>query len=61
MGHIKEPIGIDFVVDSKPITSEDRKFISETIAYFKATGKKTLPKKLAKKPTRIKGSLKEFA
>jgi hypothetical protein len=40
MGHIKEPEGVDFVVDSTPLTAEDRKKISEIIAYYKATGRK---------------------
>ena len=42
MGYVKEPEGIDFVVNSKPLTTEDRKKISEVIAYYKATGKKML-------------------
>lgn len=40
MGYIKEPDGIDLVVDSTPLTATDRKKISEIIAYYKATGKK---------------------
>ncbi len=40
MGHIKEPAGVDFVVDPTPLTVEDRKQISKIIAYYKATGKK---------------------
>ena len=45
MGYIKEPAGIDFVVDPTPLTTEDRKKISEIIAYYKATGRKMpLPK-----------------
>jgi hypothetical protein len=40
MGHIKEPLGIDFVVDPTPLTEEDKKQISEFIAYYKRTGKK---------------------
>ena len=40
MGHIKEPEGVDFVVDSTPLTIEERNKISEIIAYYKATGKK---------------------
>ena len=40
MGYIKEPAGIDFIVDPTPLTKEDRKKISEVIAYYKATGKK---------------------
>ena len=45
MGYIKEPAGIDFVVDPTPLTTEDRKKISEIIAYYKATGKKMPLKK----------------
>lgn len=45
MGYIKEPAGINFIVDPTPLTAEDRKKISEIIAYYKATGKKMpLPK-----------------
>ena len=40
MGHIKEPIGVNFVVDPTPLTEEDRMQISEFIAYYKRTGKK---------------------
>ena len=40
MGYIKEPAGVDFVVDPTPLTKEDRKKISEVIAYYKATGRK---------------------
>ena len=42
MGFIKEPDGIDFVVDSKPLTDKDGKRISDAIALFKTTGKKEL-------------------
>ncbi len=45
MGYIKEPAGIDFVVDPTPLTTKDRKKISEVIAYYKATGKKLPLKK----------------
>lgn len=40
MGHIKEPEGINFVVDPTPLTIEDRKKISEIIAFYKRTGRK---------------------
>jgi len=40
MGHIKEPPGVDFVVESKPPTEIDQKMISEAIALYKKTGKK---------------------
>lgn len=49
MGHIKEPLGINFVVDSTPLTDGERKRISEVIAYYKATGKKMPLKKSANK------------
>ncbi len=45
MGHIKEPKDIDFVVDPTPLTAEDRKRISEIIAYYKATGRKKVFRK----------------
>jgi hypothetical protein len=40
MGYIKEPEGIDFFVDSKPLTEKDKRDISEIIAHYKATGRK---------------------
>jgi hypothetical protein len=45
MGYIKEPLGVDFVVDPKPLTKEERKRISDIIAYYKATGRKMPSKK----------------
>ncbi|GAB2831780.1 hypothetical protein [Ferruginibacter profundus] len=53
MGFIKEPAGIDFVVDPTPLTTTDRKRISEIIAYYKATGKK-MPKQKAATKIRLK-------
>lgn len=49
MGYIKEPAGIDFVVDPTPLTAADRKKISEIIAYYKATGKKMPLQKIVRK------------
>jgi hypothetical protein len=57
MPHIKEPYGIDFLVENNPVTEEDKKLISEVIAHYKATGRKKYfkeklnnsPKKVAKK------------
>jgi hypothetical protein len=43
MGHVKEPEGVDFYVDSTPLTQEDKKQISDVIAYYKRTGRKKLP------------------
>jgi hypothetical protein len=52
MGHIKEPLGIDFFVDATPLTLTEKQKISEVIAYFKSTGKKMIsPKTIARKKT----------
>lgn len=55
MGYIKEPAGIDFIVDPTPLTSADRKKISEIIAYYKATGKK-MPLQKSTTKTRLSGT-----
>ena len=39
MGYIKEPKGVDFVVEPHVVTEEDKRIISEAIAYYKTTGK----------------------
>ena len=45
MGYIKEPKGVDFVVEPHVVTDEDRRIISEAIAHYKARGKfKKVPK-----------------
>lgn len=36
MGYIKEPKGVDFVIQSEPLTDKDRKEISEFINEYKA-------------------------
>jgi hypothetical protein len=52
MGYIKEPKGVDFVVEPHVVTEEDKRIISEAIAHYKATGKfKRVPK--PKKARRI--------
>lgn len=58
MGYIKEPAGINFVVDPKPLTTADRKRISEIIAYYKATGRK-MPFKKSRAKTRLASTTKE--
>jgi hypothetical protein len=49
MGYIKEPKGVDFVVEPVPLTSEDQKMISNAIALYKATGKITRAPRAKKK------------
>ena len=58
MGYIKEPAGIDFVVDPTPLTAADRKKISEIIAYYKATGKK-MPLQKSTTKTRLTSTNKK--
>lgn len=31
MAHIKEPVGVDFIINGKPLTDKERKAISEFI------------------------------
>jgi len=57
MGYIKEPKGIDFVVEPHVVTEEDRKVISEAIAHYKATGKF----KNVSKPKRARRAAKQKA
>lgn len=46
MGHIKEPKGVDFVINSEPLTTTDRKMISDFILKYK---QKTFKVKLVSK------------
>lgn len=52
MGYIKEPKGIDFIVEPHDLTDEDQKIMSKIIADYKATGKITKAPK--DKKTRIR-------
>jgi len=52
MGYIKEPYGIDFIVEPKQLTIADKKRISEIIAYYKATGRKMPARKSKSKNKR---------
>ncbi len=46
MGYIKEPDGVDFIIQSKPLTDKERKEISKFIQDYKTknAGKKTVLK-----------------
>lgn len=50
MGHIKEPKGVDFIIQSEPLTDQDRAEISKFIADYKSTKKKT---QTAKKKNKV--------
>jgi hypothetical protein len=36
MGHVKEPKGVDFIIESEPLTNKDRQEITKFIANYKA-------------------------
>ncbi|MEI6817588.1 MAG: hypothetical protein WCL14_13335 [Bacteroidota bacterium] len=46
MGHVKEPEGVDFIINSRPLTKEEEAAISKYIQDYKT---KKLTKPLAKK------------
>ncbi|MBO9618786.1 MAG: hypothetical protein J7539_07070 [Niabella sp.] len=51
MGFIKEPKGVDFIIQSKPLTDKDRQDISKHIADYKTkSSKKRASKSKAKQP-----------
>lgn len=51
MGFIKEPKGVDFIIQSKPLTDKDRQDISKHIAEYKEKqAKKQTPNSKAKQP-----------
>lgn len=49
MGLIREPLDVDFVVDSRPLTSEEKEAISNYIRDYKA--KHMAKKKVVKTTT----------
>jgi hypothetical protein len=51
MGHIKEPKGVDFIIQSRPLTKEEELAISEHIKNYKLKSKivANKPKKSVKK------------
>jgi len=54
MGYIREPEGVDFVVDPRPLEDWEKNQISEVIAHYKRTGqikKITSPKTKKRKST----------
>ena len=55
MAHIKEPAGVDFLIQSPPLTKLERKEISELIRKLKA---KT-PRTRTNKKTKVKKEIAE--
>jgi hypothetical protein len=52
MGHIKEPKGVDFIIQSRPLTKAEELAISEHIKNYKL--KNNNPAKKAKQTVRKK-------
>ena len=52
MNIIKEPKGVDFIIQSPPLTDQERKEISDFITSRKA--KKVVTKKIVKEKTTVK-------
>ncbi len=50
MGHIKEPEGVDFIINSRPMTKEEEALISDYIKTYKAknSAKPKMPNQRAK-------------
>ena len=53
MGHIKEPAGVDLVINSRPLTKEEETAISEYIRTYKAkhSQKQTQIKRTSRRTT----------
>ena len=52
MGHIKEPDGVDFLINSRPLTKEEEIAISKFILAYKS--KHSYKKAVRKRATRKK-------
>jgi hypothetical protein len=53
MGYIKEPKGIDFVIQSRPLTTQEELEISEYIKNYKIQNKsRVIKKQIATKQTK---------
>jgi hypothetical protein len=53
MGFIKEPIGIDFIIQSEPLTDLERKEISDYIKSKKEQNKKVIAQKNTSRKPKI--------
>ena len=59
MGYIKEPKGVDFVVEPHVVTEEDRRIMAQIIADYKATGKITRAPRPKRKASRSAKKVKK--
>jgi hypothetical protein len=49
MGLIKEPEGVDFIIESTPLTEREKKEISDFIKKRKAEKKQSIKRRISKK------------
>ncbi len=54
MSFIKEPKGVDFIIESEPLTEKDREEISKFIAEYKRKPKKVQDRKEQRHTTNTK-------
>ncbi len=58
MGLVREPLDVDFIVDPRPLSTEEREIISDYICKYKALkDKKKVSKKFPKTTSRKKISV----
>ena len=57
MDIIREPEGVDFVVEPVKLTKADKELISKAIAHYKATGEKLSVPHPKPKPSKTKKEL----
>jgi DNA primase catalytic subunit len=53
MGLIKEPEGVDFIIQSPPLTDKERREISEFIRSRKLENKRVVKRAIPKKQSQI--------
>ena len=53
MGFIKEPTGIDFIIQSEPLTDLERKEISKYIKAKKEQNKKVITQKTVNRKSKV--------
>lgn len=54
MAHVKEPRGVDFIIESEPLTNEARQEISEFIRNYKSISTSKVSRLKVKSSKRLK-------
>jgi len=58
MGFIREPKGVDLIINSGPLTSEEEAALSKFIRDWKAKNAQKSPEAVPRKPARAKVSVR---